>query len=107
MCLFITIFIRVDFSAIEISAFSIKIDVVQTEKYPIHDLRLSLSVGDHQHKLCKIIHAAMERWSLWCFLYQLTWLQKPPWCGAAMRNRAPGVAPIQHQFYEIIYNQQK
>ena len=36
LCLFITIFIRVDFSAIEIPVFLIKIDVVSTEKYPIH-----------------------------------------------------------------------
>ena len=53
MCLFVTILIRVDFLAIEVPIFWIKIDVVSTEKYLVHDLWLSLSVGAHQHKLCK------------------------------------------------------
>ena len=39
--MFITIFIKVDFSAIEIPVFWIKIDMVSTEKYSIHDLWLS------------------------------------------------------------------
>ena len=37
MCLFVTILIRVDFSAIKVPVFWIKIDVVSTEKHPIHD----------------------------------------------------------------------
>ena len=66
----ITIFIKVDFSAIEVPVFWIKIDVVSTEKYSIHDLWLSLSFGAHRHRLCKIIRGAMERRSggvsYWC-----------------------------------------
>ena len=38
MCLFVTILIRVDFSAIEVPVFWIKISVVSTEKYLVHDL---------------------------------------------------------------------
>ena len=96
LCVYVMILIRVDFSAIAVPVIWIKIDVVLTEKkYPIHDLWLSLSVGAHRHKLCKI-RGAMEHGSGWCFLYmyQITWLQVPPWRGAAVHNGAPGVAPI-------------
>ena len=34
MCIFVTILIRVDFSAIEVPVFWIKIDEVSTENYP-------------------------------------------------------------------------
>ena len=90
MCLFITIFIRVDFSAIKIPIFSIKIDVVPTEKYPIPDLWLS-SVGAHWHKLpiCKIIRGAMERWSQWC-LARLASDAAMAWCGCAQWGSCSG-----------------
>ena len=48
MYLFITYFNMVDFSAIKIAIFWIKIDLVLTKKYPIHYLWLS-SFGAHWH----------------------------------------------------------
>ena len=39
MCLLVTILIRVDYSAIQVPVFWIKIEVASTEKYPIYDLR--------------------------------------------------------------------